>query len=60
VFTARYELSPYITQIRFIFKGLIYDSSNVKIMKHNFIVKNEILFYQTQFCTFLFVCFIKR
>jgi hypothetical protein len=24
VFTARYELSPYIKQIRFVFKGLIY------------------------------------
>jgi hypothetical protein len=24
VFTARYALSPYIKQIRFVFKGLIY------------------------------------
>jgi hypothetical protein len=26
VFTARYALSPYIKQIRFVFKGLIYSS----------------------------------
>jgi hypothetical protein len=29
VFTARYALSPYIKQIRFIFKGLIYGSPEV-------------------------------
>jgi hypothetical protein len=27
VFTARYALSPYIKQIRFVFKGLILDHS---------------------------------
>jgi hypothetical protein len=37
VFTARYALSPYIKQIRFVFKGLIFkihEQIKVSMMKH--------------------------
>jgi hypothetical protein len=31
VFTARYALSPYIKEIRFVFKGLIKDRALVRV-----------------------------
>jgi hypothetical protein len=46
VFTARYALSPYIKQIRFVFKGLrksLHVRRNIKLEKYTLRIKCEFL-----------------
>jgi hypothetical protein len=40
VFTAQYALSPYIKQIRFVFKGLMTNESKTKYMQINTNITN--------------------